>query len=566
MAAIIASFLYLIVPKLLGIGVDQAFVLIQQGSYTRDEINSLLLNTALIVVSFGLARGVCHFIQMFLEETLSQRVSNDLRIIFFDKLHALSFSFHDRVHTGQLMSRGLSDIEGVRMFVQTGMIHIFRVLVMAIAAAIFMAMIDWRLAIFSLSFLPFMIFRSAHLRVQLRKTWRLIQDTLGELTTTMQENLAGIRVVRAFSSQVYENAKFDKTAKKVMQLRLDATKQTARGGGSISFSFLIAWAIVMWYGGNLVLNDEITIGEFTQFFFFLTLLRMPVRMIVMIVNSTSRGSSAGARIFEILDMPIDISDNKDSSEISNHQGTVEFKDVSLSYKNVNAISNINFKANPNHSIGIVGPPGSGKSSIAHLIPRFYDVDSGQILIDGQDLRGKTLKSIRNHIGIVEQDPILFEGTIRENITYGNVTAEDNDIHEVAELASIHSFIQSLPDQYETQIGERGVALSGGQRQRISIARALLREPKVLIFDDSTSSVDAVTDARIRSALNNRKSSAQTVITIAHRISSIKQCSEILVLVNGQVIERGTHEELIALKGHYRDLWDLQRNQIVDIDE
>ena len=564
LAATIAAVLFLFIPKLLGIGVDQALTLAQGGELTRGEITSLILRTGLLVVVVGLARGTFGFIQMFLGETLSQRVSNRLRIIYFDKLQALSFSFHDGVHTGQLMSRGLSDIEGVRMFVQTGMVQIFRVVVMVIAAAVFMALLDWQLALLSLSFLPFMIFRSTRLRIQLRTTWRQIQDALGDLTTTMQENLAGIRVVRAFSAQEFEARKFDVTAREVVGLRMSAAKQHARGGGSISFAFLLSWAVVMWFGGQQVMNGDLTVGQLTQFFFYLAMLRFPVRMIVMIVNSVSRAASAGGRIFEVLDIPSAIVDAPDAEPLSAHAGTVRFDDVSFSYGRVKALNQVSFEARPDHSVGIVGPPGSGKSSVANLIPRFYDPDSGRVTIDGTDVAEVRVDSVRRAVGLVEQDPFLFDGTIRDNIRYGEIDADDERVTAAAKIAQIDDFIQQLPDGYDTEIGERGIALSGGQRQRLAIARTLLRDPPVLIFDDSTSSIDAATDARIRAALTSAYG-ARTIITIAHRLSSLQRCDEILVLDAGRVVERGSHDQLLELDGRYSQLWKLQREQGAEVE-
>ena len=550
---------------MLGEGVDQAFTLFQDGSHNRGEIESLLLGTAITVLIVALLRGTTGFAQMCLGETLSQRVSNRLRMLYFDKLQLLSFSFHDRVHTGQLMSRGLSDIEGVRMFVQTGLVQIVRILVVLVAAGVFMAMIDWQLAVLSLSFLPFMAYRSARLRLQLRVTWAKIQDALGDLTTTMQENLAGVRVVRAFSAQKYEEAKYDVTAKEVVELRMSAARAHARGGGSISFAFLVAWAVVLWAGGEKVINGDISIGELTQFFFYLALLRFPVRMLIMVVNSTARASSAGGRIFEILDIPSDIADNPVADPLAISDGVLRFENVSFNYGDAPALRNVSFEARKDHTIGIVGAPGSGKSSITNLIPRFYDPTSGRVTIDGTDLRDATVNSVRQAIGLVEQDPFLFDGSIRNNIRYGDVGASDEKVETAAKIAQIHEFIASLPEGYDTELGERGVGLSGGQRQRVAIARTLLTNSPILVLDDSTSSVDAGTDARIRSALREH-TGVQTTIIIAHRLSSLIHADEIIVLETGSVVERGTHEELLALGGQYKLLWDLQGGRGVEVGE
>jgi ATP-binding cassette subfamily B protein len=550
---------------LLGQGVDEALLLIRGDSTNRGDVESLLLNTALLVILVSVLRGTTGFAQMFLGETLSQRVSNQLRMLYFDKLQALSFSFHDRVHTGQLMSRGLSDIEGVRMFVQSGLVQIVRVVVVLVAAGIFMAQIDGQLALLSLSFVPFMVYRSARLRLQLRTTWMKIQDALGDLTTTMQENLAGIRVVRAFSAQKYEQTKFDVTAREVVDLRMSAAKTHARGGGAISFAFLVAWAIVLWVGGEKVMSGELSEGELTQFFFYLALLRFPVRMIIMIINSTARASSAGGRIFEVLDIRSEIVDQSEAEPLNVTEGVLRFDNVSFSYGDAPILSGISFEARKDHTIGIVGAPGSGKSSITNLIPRFYDPTFGNITIDGTDLRSATILSIRQAIGLVEQDPFLFDGSIRDNIRYGDVTASDEKVMAAAQIAQIHDFIESLPEGYETELGERGVGLSGGQRQRVAIARTLLTDSPILVLDDSTSSVDAGTDARIRQALKEL-TKGQTTIIIAHRLGSLQHTDEILVLDSGKTIERGSHNELLALGGHYKQLWDLQSGRGVEVAE
>ncbi len=553
----------LFIPKLLGEGVDQAFTLFRENSNTRTEIEALLRQTAILVLIVAALRGTTGFAQIFLGETLSQRVSNNLRMLYFDKLQVLSLSFHDRVHTGQLMSRGLSDIEGVRMFVQNGLVQIVRVVVVIVAAAVFMAQIDMQLMLFSLSFVPFMVYRGARMRIQLRTIWRKVQDALGELTTTMQENLAGIRVVRAFSAQKYEVEKFDTTALEVVELRMSAARTHARGGGFVSFSFLVAWAVVLWVGGEKVIDGQITIGQLTQFFFYLALLRFPVRMIIMIVNSTARASSAGGRIFEILDVPSKIADSPEAPDLQITGGVVRFENVSFSYGDAPALQGVSFEARQDHTIGIVGAPGSGKSSVVNLIPRFYDPTAGKVTIDGTDLRDASMQSVRRAVGLVEQDPFLFDGSIRENIRYGDVKASDEKVVAAATVAHIHSFIESLPDGYDTELGERGIGLSGGQRQRVAIARTLLTNSPILILDDSTSSIDAGTDAQIRSALTE-STTEQTTIIIAHRLSSLRHADEILVLSAGRVVERGSHEDLIALSGHYAQLWELQRGNSTEM--
>lgn len=560
--AAVTSIISVLIPRLLGQGVDQAVALFADGTYESGEIKSMLLRTGLIVILVAAFRGSTGFASVFLGETLSQRVANRLRILFFDKLQLLSFRFHDRVHTGQLMSRGLSDIEGVRMFVDRGLVHSVRVLITVTAAGAFMLMLDWQLALLSLSFVPFMAYGSARLRLSLRKIWQQIQDALGDLTTTMQENLAGIRVVRSFSAQKYEEQKFDVTAREVVELRMDAAKNQARQGGAISFAFVVAWAVVLWFGGEKVMSEDISVGDLTQFFFYLSLMRMPVRMLIGVINATARASSAGGRVFEVLDISTDISNQPDAKALNVNEGILRFENVSFSYGDVRALRNVTFEARKDFTVGIVGAPGSGKSSVANLIPRFYDPHEGRVTIDGTDVRHATVMSVREAVGLVEQDPFLFDGTIRDNIRYGDINAPDEKIVNAAKITQIHDFIESLPEGYDSELGERGVGLSGGQRQRIAIARTLCTESPILVLDDSTSSVDAGTDAHIRSALK-KLTAGQTTVIIAHRLSSLKHADEIIVLDKGHVSERGTHDQLVAYGGRYRELWDLQRGNTAE---
>lgn len=559
---LIGAFFFLLIPKLLGQGVDQAFTLFQEGTHDQGAVRSLLVRSALLIVAVSALRGVFAFIRMFLGEWLGQRVAADLRMIYFDKLQALSFSFHDNVHTGNLMSRGLSDIEGVRMFVQMGLIQSVYVVVLVGTAAFFMISLNLQLALMSLSFVPFIVFRSAWLRMQLRRIWREIQETLGEQATAMQENLAGVRVVRAFSAQKHEEAKFDGPAQEGLRLRIKAVNIHSRGAGMMTFSFLLAWALIIWFGGTRVIDGNMTVGELTQFLLYMSLLQMPVRMMTMVVNSVARAHSAGGRVFEVIDEESAIVDAEDATPLKTDQAVVRFEDVSFGYGKEPALQHISFEAAPGHTIGIVGAPGSGKSTIAHLVARYYDVTGGQVTIDGTDVRKTTLKSVRQAVGLVQQDPFLFDGSMGDNIRYGNLDATQARVETAARTAQIHSFIESLPDGYDTEMGERGVTVSGGQRQRIVIARTLLLDPPVLIFDDATSSVDAGTDRRIREELA-AASRGRTTIIIAHRLSSLEHADEILVLDRGLIVERGTHRELLRLDGWYKEIHDLQQRPAMD---
>lgn len=561
-AVVISSTFFLWIPRLLGDGVDQAFTLIRTGNYEAGEVRSLLITTAILLMVASLLRGTFAFFQQFLGESLSQRLSAWLRMSYFDKLQRLSFSFHDNVHTGNVMSRGISDIEHIRMFVQAGVVRTVMVTLLTFGSAAAMILIDWQLALISMSFVPFVAFRSGRLQLRLRQYWRRIQETLSELSMIMHENVAGVRVVRAFSAQSFEDGKFDKVARHSLGLRMRAVAIQASNGSVMSFAFLMAWALILRIGGYQVVDGQMTVGELTQFFAFMGLLQMPVRQIPMLLNAVSRGHSAGVRVFEILDAPEVVQDRPGAKSLEAKEGVVRFEDVSFEYGAVEALAHISFEARPDHTIGIVGPPGSGKSTIAALMPRFYDARTGRVTIDGTDVRDVTLDSLRGAVGLVQQDPFLFDGSVRDNIRYGNPQATDEQVAAAAKLAQIHDFVETLPEGYDTEIGERGVGLSGGQRQRMAIARTLLPDPKVLIFDDSTSSVDAGTDRRIREQLRNHSRSHTTII-IAHRLSSIEHADEILVLDRGRIVERGRHDELLRLEGRYKELWELQQRPALD---
>lgn len=553
----IGSAFFLWVPRLLGDGVDTALGMVGTSEFDQGQFRSLLITGALLVIAASAFRGVFAFLRMYIGEWLGQRVTAELRMQYFDKLQELSYHFHDNVHSGNLMSRGLSDIEGIGMYVRMGLVHSFYVIALFGIAAFFMISINPLLTVISLGFIPLLIIRSALLRSQLRRIWLQIMEVVGDQATHMQENMTGVKVVRAFSAQDYEENKFDKPAKDSLRLRIKAVGIQARGSGFMTFSFMLAWAGIIWFGGMEVVNGAMTVGEVAQFLLIMTLLQLPVRMLTMIVNSISRAHSSGIRVFEILDEKTSIAEKSDAQIISMKTGVIKFDNVSFSYNKAPAITDITFEASPNHTIGIVGPPGSGKSTIAHLMGRFYDPVKGHISIDGTDIREFTLKSVRESVGLVQQDPLLFDGTLRDNICYGAINAPQEQVERVAEMAQIHQFIKSLPDGYESEIGERGVSLSGGQRQRIAIARTLLLDPPIIIFDDATSSIDAGTDQRIRQELAN-VASERTTIIISHRLSSIKHADEILVLEDGHIIERGSPKDLLKSDSRFSELNRLQQ--------
>jgi len=554
------------IPRLLGESVDQAHGLLSGAALDAGAARSALLRSAIFIVMASLLRGSFAFVQQYLGEAMSHKVAYELRLAFYEKLQRLSFSFHDRAHTGNLMSRGIVDIEGVRMFVNTGVLRMLQLVLLIGIGTYLLLSINWRLGLISLAFVPVVGGVAIVTRLKLRAIWLRIQEQFGVLTTVLQENLAGVRVVRAFAAQRHEERKFDEASRTVTSLTIGAIGIRARNGSLMTFAFLATWAAILWYGGAAVIAGSMTVGELTQFLAYLGLLQMPVRMLGMMVNSFARASSCGVRLFEILDQAPVIADKADARPLKADTGVVRFENVSFHYDDeygdTPALEDISFEARPGRVLGLVGPPGSGKSTIAQLMPRFYDVTAGRITIDGEDVRDVTVESLRKAIALVQQDAFMFKATMHDNVAYGRPDAEQEAIEDVARMAQFHEYVASLPEAYETIIGERGNSLSGGQRQRLAIARSVLLDPAVIVFDDSTASIDAATEGRIRRALADITKHKTTII-ISHRLSSLMHADEILVLDEGRITERGTHEELIALGGRYRDLYEIQIRPALD---
>ncbi len=536
------------IPRFTGQAIDLAL-----GS---SQIGAVVL-AGLSVAGAGVLRSILTYWQSYLAESLSQRVAYDLRNTLYNRLQRLSYAFHDRSQTGQLMSRATADVEGVRMFIGFAMLRGMYFLVLMIAIAVVLLLLNWKLALLSLCVLPFISFRTIAINRRLRVLWAKIQQNLGVLGSIIQENLTGIRVVRAFAREEFESQKFRRQAETIYNQEIEANNLLATNSPIMSFALLLAMAAVLWYGGNLVVAGALTHGELAQFLLYLVMLSMPVRMLGWMTILISRATASGQRIFEIIDQVSPVTEKPDAIDVDEIKGLVRFQNVCFGYgSHSTVLKDINFEAEPGQVIALVGNSGSGKSTIANLIPRFYDVTAGSISIDGIDIRDLSLTSLRKHVGIVHQDTFLFSATIRENISYGKPDASLEEIAEAAKTARLHDFIISLPDGYDTWVGERGITLSGGQKQRVAIARALLLNPRILIMDDSTSSVDSETEYLIQQALNDLPVGRTTFI-IAHRLRSIQMADVILVLKNGQIVERGRHQELLERDGLYRQLYGLQ---------
>ena len=561
-ATIVASVLQLSIPRLLGQAVDQAQNVL---SVAAEGAEQALFVTAMTLLGVSVARGLFTLIQNYYSESVGHHVGYELRLAFYDKVQKLSYSYHDKMHSGDLITVGLLDLDGVRMFFSTGLIRVVLLSVLIGVGAYLLFSTDVLLAFLALSFVPFVAWRSSAAQLTLRATWLVLQEKLSVLTRVMEENLGGIRVVRAFSGQKFELAKFDAASKEALRLAHERVQVRVTNTSMMTFSFFAAMGLVLWVGGNKVIAGELSVGTLASFLTFMTILQMPVRQLGLMVNSFARASTCGVRFFAFLDAPVEIEDRPGATPLEVTEGTLRFEDVHFTYPGAGhpTLNGISFEGRAGQTIGIVGAPGSGKSTLAHLIPRFYDVTAGRITIDGQDVRDVTLESLRRAVAVVQQDTFLFTTTIENNIAYGDPWAKETKIEKAAESAQLHNYIMGLPADYDTVVGERGVSLSGGQRQRLSIARSLVLKPAVMVFDDSTAAIDAGTEHRIRSAIRRYAKDRVTMI-IAHRLSSLMHADLILFLEDGRIVERGTHEELLALGGRYRALYDLQTRPTEDI--
>jgi ATP-binding cassette subfamily B protein len=560
-ASVIAVIFHLTVPQFLGSAVDSAHSLLG-GTGNADEARAALLRAGILLLGANFLRGAFTMLHNYEAESVGQLIGYKLRLAVYNKIQRLSFGYHDRIHSGDLITRGMLDVEGVRLFVNTGIIRLVVLSLMIGTSTYLMLSTDLLLGAVALSFVPFVGWRAIVTRLKLREGWHRLQERLSVLTRVMEENLGGIRVVRAFSAQDHEMEKFDTASNRAERLTRHRIGLRVRNGTVMTFFYFISMGLVLLVGGQKTLAGELTVGQLTEFLAYLTILQMPVRRLGLLVNSFARSTTSGERLFSVLDVEPEIKNKDGALDLEKPEGILRFEGVGFAYEmedgKAHALSDINFEVRPGQTLGIVGPPGAGKSTIAHLIPRFYDVSSGRITIDGRDIRDLSLKTLRGAIGIIQQDSFIFTSRIENNVAYGNPWADRDKIVWASEIAQLHSYIDQLPKQYKTMVGERGVSLSGGQRQRLAIARTLVTTPPILIFDDSTAAIDAATEQRIRSELSKIAANHTTII-IAHRLSSLMHADEILFVDNGRIIERGSHDALIKKNGRYKALYDLQSN-------
>jgi len=535
--------------------------LVAEMTAQQDSAPTALLTAIVAIVVFAAVRGLFAFLQVFWAERNSQSASFEMRNDLFAKIQGLSFSYHDRNQTGQLMIRATDDVEKVRLFIGQGLVQLAGAVVLLTGTLIIIFSTNARLALVALPILPvalvlFMIFGGISAPL-----FGKVQAKLSALNTILQENLAGIRVIKAFTREPEEQAKFQRANEAVMQQQITVARVFTFLFPLVFLTANLGQASVLYFGGQQIIAGTLTLGEWQEFSLYLIYIFLPVAQFGFIITQLGQASASAGRIFEILDAKSDVVDKPGAQTLASVTGRARFEDVTFRYFSSGepVLNKVTFEAQPGQTVALLGATGSGKTTIINLLPRFYDPTEGRILIDGHDLRDVTLDSLRGQIGIVLQETTLFTGTIRDNIAFGRPDATMDAIVAAAQAAAAHDFITGFPNGYDTAVGERGVTLSGGQKQRLAIARALLLDPRILILDDSTSSVDVTTEAQIQVALD-RLMKHRTSFVIAQRISTVMQADQILVLDKGAVVARGTHAELMEDSPIYAEIY---RSQLVE---
>jgi len=549
LALIMLTGISLIVPLIIRQVIDQGIV--------NNDVR-LLITSALVLLAIGIASAVLIYWQRYLTERIAAQVGYDLRNRIYDHIQHLTFSYHDHAETGQLISRTIEDVRSIERFTGNGiveLIHLF-LLFTGIVTLLFVAN-PFLATIAILPMIPLVLMTSNFGR-QIGDYFLVVDNSLGELSTRIQENVLGVQVVRAFARETYEIERFNRGNRILYDARITVISEWFKIMPTSHFLVILSTILILWFGGQLVLAGEMTIGEIVAFNSYLLMLAEPARQLTWLVNMAGEAVAGVNRTFEILDLEPEIQSPPDAINLPQLSGGVELQNVALAYQGeaTHALCEINLNVEPNQVIALIGPTGSGKTSLVNLIPRFYDVSQGAILVDGIDIREVNLVTLRKQIGIVLQTSLLFSSSIRENIAYGKPDASEKEIIEAAKAAQAHDFILSFTSGYDTVVGERGVTLSGGQRQRVAIARALLMDPRILILDDSTSSVDMQTEHLIQKALW-RLMEGRTTFVIAHRLSTVRRADLILVMEDGQMVEQGTHWGLLEQDGPYREIYDLQ---------
>ena len=547
-SVLFASLLNLYIPQILRDAIDLGI---------EGQRAGALFTAAGWIFAIAVVRGVAAYGQRYYGEWLTHRVAYDLRNLFYNAIQQLPFAFHDRSQTGDLMSRATSDITETERFVGQGLMDLTSSLLLLGGVIVAMVLVSFSLALYALVPLTLLLALTLRFGMVIRPRFKRVQEQMGQLSSTMQESMTGIQVVKAFARETDELRKFNAANEDWFAKRFGIIKIWANNWPTFTFILLSSVFLLLLVGGPRAIEGSVTVGSLFAMLAYVMMLNGPVQRLGFLVNMAATSGASATRVFEVIDTPTEVEEEENPVVLQEAQGAVIFEQVSFGYEGgPRALDNINFKVEPGQTVALIGPTGSGKSTITNLIPRFYDPASGVISIDGHDVRSLTLASLRKYIGTVLQDPFLFGVTIAENIAYGMPEATPDAIVAAAKAARAHDFIMEFPAGYETVVGERGVTLSGGQKQRVAIARALLYEPRILILDDSTSSVDTETEHLIQQALNVLME-GRTTFVIAQRLLTLKNADQIFVLDGGRIVERGRHDELLAAGGLYRSIYDLQ---------
>ena len=551
----------LIVSILLAIGSQAAAVVtafltgdgLQRAVTGQDTSTIWWIAAAILVV--GAIRALLMVGRRLISGRQALGVEFDMRNGLYAKLQRLSFGFYDRHQTGQLMSRATVDLQAVRFFLGYGLIFFFQHVTTIVGVTAVMYVADWRLALAATAVTPLIVIVAYRYSTVSHPILRDVQQKMADVATVAEESIVGVHVVKSFAQEQEEGRKFADRSESVFGQSVKANRQRALYVPLLSFLPLVAQAFVLLVGGRMVVNGDLSLRSFIFFNVLVLMLVMPLRMLGMWIGQAQRATASGERIFEVMDEPEDVTDAPDALELPAGSGLVRFEGVSFGYDRERPVlRDIDLELEPGRTVALIGHTGSGKTTLAGLVPRFYDVSAGRVTVDGLDVRKAKLVSLRRGIGIVAQDPFLFSDTVRENVAFGRPDATQAEIEEATRLAQAHEFISELPEGYDTVIGERGITLSGGQRQRIAIARALLLDPRILILDDATASVDATTEAKIRLGLRQAMRGRTTII-IAHRLSTLALADELVVLDRGRIAARGTHDELIERSPVYREIYE-----------
>ena len=527
----------------------------------RQHDLQLLTWSVLALLGLTVARGVFIFFTGLWTEIASQSVSYDLRRDLHARLTELSFAYHDRTESGQLLSRAMQDVERLRFLTGRAFLGLANGVLLLVGTAAALIIMNPTLALLALLTMPILAQRATSFGARHRPLSLAIQEQLAVLTTLLEQNLRGARIVKAFAQENAEIKRFETENQKWFGLAAATAKLTALNVPMLDMIANLATVIIIWYGGLQAINGELTLGELVAFITYLAQLAAPIRRLGLVIPAIAMAGASAERIFEILDDETQVEEAADATPLAPVRGHLRFENVSFSYARPhNVLRNVAFEIEPGQVLALLGPTGSGKSSIINMIPRFYDPTEGRILLDGHDIRGATLHSLRSQVGIVLQESTLFATTIRENIAFGRPESTDEEIIEAARAAQAHEFIEGFADGYATKVGERGATLSGGQRQRVAIARTLLTDPRILILDDATSSVDTQTEHLIQKALENLMKGRTSVI-IAQRLGTVRLADQILMLENGRISAAGKHEELIESSALYRNIYEEQLEKV-----